>query len=64
MSVLPAERHSVLVIHADAVTTRLIALQQLKPISCRDRQIVKAAGRVDHSQLALNHGPEILRDPP
>jgi hypothetical protein len=50
MSVLPAQRHSVLVIHADAVTTRVLALQQFKPIPAG---IVRssAGSRVDQSQL-------------
>jgi hypothetical protein len=52
-----------LVIHANAVATCVIALQQFKPIPCRDRQIVEASGRVDQSQFALNPAPKIPGDP-
>jgi hypothetical protein len=64
MSVLPAKRHAILLIHPDTVTTRLIALQQFKPIPRRDRQIVKAGGRVEQSQLPLNQAPEFPWDAP
>jgi len=40
MSVLPSERHSVLLVDSNAVPTRLVALQQLESIPDRHDEII------------------------
>jgi hypothetical protein len=47
---------------ANAVPTRLIALQQFKAIPCRDQEIVRATSRVNQPQLPLYHAPNRTRN--
>src|SRR5258708_33317895 len=58
MSVLPPEGHPVLLVDANAVSARLIALQQFQPVSCRNSEIFQSTGRVEQHQLALRAAPQ------
>jgi hypothetical protein len=51
------ERHSVLVVDPDAVTSLLVALQPFEPVRWRDGQKRQVGGGVDPFQLALNRRP-------
>jgi hypothetical protein len=62
MSVLPPKRHSVLLIHPDAVAAGLVALQQFEPITGWDSEIVQPTRRVNQSQLPLDAAPQFAWD--
>jgi hypothetical protein len=47
MSVLPPKGDAVLIIDPDAITTRLVTLQILQPVTGRNRQIVEARSGVE-----------------
>ena len=62
MSVLPPEGDPVLLIDADTVTPRLVALQQLQTISCWNGEILQPAGHVDQFEFPLHHPPQLPRN--
>jgi len=64
MSVLPPERYPVLLVHPNAATSRLIALEQLKPISRGNGEIFDSRRCVDQPEFALNATPQLARDSP
>jgi len=57
MSLLPPERYPVLLVHPNAVTCRLIALQQLKTISRGNGEIFDPRRGVDQPEFPLNTTP-------
>jgi hypothetical protein len=63
MSVLPPERHSVLLVHPTAVPTGLIALQTFEPIPRRSDKIVQSAGAIEQFQFTFYDAPQLARDP-
>jgi hypothetical protein len=46
MSVLPPKRHSVLLVHPDAVAADLVGLQQFETTPCRHDEIIQPTCRV------------------
>ncbi len=62
MSLLPSERHAVLVIDTDAVATGLIAFQLFKAVASRNADVVEPRGYVQHLQLPLGGAPGFARD--
>jgi len=59
MSGLPSKRDAILLVDAYAVTTRLIALQQLQAIPSRNHEIVEADSGVEQLQFPLNDAPDV-----
>src|SRR5215213_6737328 len=64
MSLLPSERDAILVVDLNAVTTGLIALQRLEPITGRDREIVESHRDVERLELSLRDSPNLVGNPP
>jgi hypothetical protein len=64
MAALPSERNAILLVDAYAVTTGLIALQQLKAVTGRYDEIIKTTGGVEQFQFPLDDPPQLARDPP
>jgi hypothetical protein len=61
MSVLPPKRHSVLLIHANAVAAGLVALQQFETIPCRRDEIIQPTCRVNQLKFPLLDPPQLAR---
>jgi hypothetical protein len=61
IAVLPPERDAVLIVHSAAVSSSLIALQQLEPVAPRDDEIIQASGNIKELQFTLNDAPELTR---
>src|SRR5499427_11052599 len=62
MSVLPPKRHPVLLVHANAVAARLVALQEFEPVSGWNRQVIQTTRCVNQPQLSLHSAPEFARN--
>jgi hypothetical protein len=58
MSLLPPERDAVLIVNPHAVSSSLVALQPLKPITGRNREVVESGGDVDRLELPLGGSPD------
>jgi hypothetical protein len=64
MSVLPPERHPVLLVDANAKSPGLIALQRFEAIPRRDDKVIKTTRGVNQSQLSLYIAPQLSRYAP
>jgi hypothetical protein len=62
MSILPPERHSILLVDPNAVPTGLIALQPFETIPRRNDEIVEPAGGIEQFQFTLYDAPQLARD--
>jgi hypothetical protein len=62
MSVLPPKCDPVLLVDPNAVSTHLIALQQLKAIPGRHHEIIQTTGRINQPHLSLHDTPNRTRD--
>ena len=52
---IPAEAHSELIVHADAVLSGAVAFQNFQPVARRTSQIIQLLGSGDHFQLTTRH---------
>src|SRR5688572_2169816 len=64
MATLPPERHPVLVIHSNTVALGSLALQALKSIARRSRQVVEAGGCIQAFEFPLHDAPEFTWNAP
>jgi hypothetical protein len=60
----PDKAYPPLIVNADAVSARSPALQSFQAIGRRDAKVVQNSGIVEHTQLAPDHGLDILRQTP
>src|SRR5687767_11211303 len=64
MAALPSERYPVLVVHANTVSLGSHALQPLKSVARRSRQIIYSRGCIQELELPLYDAPELTWEPP
>jgi hypothetical protein len=64
MAVLPPERQPVLVVHADAVALGPLALQALKAVASRNREVLETSGSIHELEFPLDDTPDFTRDAP
>jgi hypothetical protein len=62
MPLLPAECDAVLVVNPDAVSARLVALQQLQPVARRNSEILEHRGYIQRLEFPLRHSPNLARN--
>jgi hypothetical protein len=57
---LKSKRDPVLLVHADAVSTLLVALERLEAVARRHAQIVQCRGGIDKIELPLQEAHDIV----